>query len=71
LLKNDNGDVSAARQSLVFLSLGVKKDILLPTKKPTSIKLKSVARYALKISTDNSKMMSKSTQVMITKTWKR
>jgi hypothetical protein len=53
LLKNDNGDISAVRQSLVFLSLGVKKDISLPTKKPTSIKLKSVARYALDGSTDS------------------
>jgi hypothetical protein len=60
LFRNDGGDVQMTKQSLMYLSLGVKKDIELPTRKPTKLKLKTLVHYPLSSNTDNADVELKS-----------
>ena len=53
LFRNNSGDIEMTKMSLMSLSLGVKKDIELPTRKPTSLKLKGWLKYPLSASSDN------------------
>jgi hypothetical protein len=60
LLRNNNGNIEMTKMTLMSLSLGVKKDIELPTRKPTMLKLKGWLSYPLTASTDNADIKHKS-----------
>ena len=53
LFRNNNGNIEMTKMTLMSLSLGVKKDIELPTRKPTVLKLKGWLSYPLSASCDN------------------
>jgi hypothetical protein len=53
LFRNNNGNVQMAKMTLMSLTVGVKKDIELPTRKPTMLKLKGWLSYPLSASSDN------------------
>lgn len=53
LFRNNNGNIEMTKMTLMSLSLGAKKDIELPTRKPTVLKLKGWLSYPLSASSDN------------------
>lgn len=53
LFRNNNGNIEMTKMTLVYLSLGAKKDFELPTRKPTTLKLKGWVNYPLSSSSDN------------------
>ncbi len=53
LFRNNNGNIEMTKMTLMYLSLGAKKDFELPTRKPTSLKLKGWVNYPLSASSDN------------------
>lgn len=53
LFRNNNGNIEMAKMTLMSLSVGAKKDIELPTRKPTMLKLKGWLSYPLSASSDN------------------
>jgi hypothetical protein len=53
LFRNNNGNIEMTKMTLMSLSIGVKKDIELPTRKPTMLKLKGWLSYPLTASSDN------------------
>lgn len=52
LFRNNGGNIEMTKNSLVYLSLGAKKDIELSTRKPTTIKLKGWVSYPISNSSD-------------------
>lgn len=60
LFRNDAGVVEMTKQSLMYLSLGMKKDIQLQAKKPTTLKLKTSFRFPVMNSTDSADIELKS-----------
>jgi hypothetical protein len=53
LFRNNNGNIEMTKMTLMSLSVGAKKDIELPTRKPTMLKLKGWLSYPLSASSDN------------------
>lgn len=53
LFRNNNGNIEMTKMTLMYLSLGAKKDFELPTRKPTTLKLKGWVNYPLSASSDN------------------
>ncbi|MFP5387193.1 MAG: LysM peptidoglycan-binding domain-containing protein [Bacteriovoracia bacterium] len=53
LFRNNNGSIEMTKMTLMYLSLGLKQDFELPTRKPTTLKLKSWVNYPLSASSDN------------------
>src|SRR5690606_18436096 len=53
VLRTTNGDVEMSKVGITYLSLGAKKDIELPTKKPTTLKMKSWVKYPLSAMSEN------------------
>lgn len=53
LFRNNNGNIEMTKMTLISLSLGAKKDIELPTRKSTVLKLKGWLSYPLSASSDN------------------
>ncbi len=53
LFRNNSGSIEMTKMSLMYLSLGAKKDIELPTRKPTVLKLKGWVNYPFSSSSDN------------------
>lgn len=52
LFRNNGGSIEMTKNTLMYLSLGAKKDIELPTRKPTTLKLKGQISYPLSSSSD-------------------
>lgn len=52
LFRNNGGSVEMTKNSLLYFSVGAKKDIELPTRKPTAIKLKGWVSYPISSSSD-------------------
>lgn len=53
LFRNNSGNIEMTKMTLMYLSLGAKKDIELPTRKPTTLKLKGWVNYPFSSSSDN------------------
>jgi hypothetical protein len=60
LLSNTNGNVEISRMTMMSLSLGAKKDFELPTRKPTTLKLKGWGHYPFSSSSDHADIKLKS-----------
>lgn len=56
LFRNNNGSIEMTKMTLMSLSVGAKKDIELPTRKPTVLKLKGWLSYPLSASSDNAEI---------------
>jgi hypothetical protein len=56
LFRNNNGNIEMTKMTLMSLSVGVKKDIELPTRKPTMLKLKGWLSSPLTASSDNAEI---------------
>ncbi|HXH31336.1 MAG TPA: hypothetical protein VNJ01_11030 [Bacteriovoracaceae bacterium] len=56
LIRNNAGTIEMTRQSSMYLSLGAKKDIELPTRRPTAVRLKCWLHYPLSSATDNAQV---------------
>jgi hypothetical protein len=56
IFRNNAGAIEMAREGLMSLSLGGKKDIELPTRKSTKLKLKGWLNYPISSSTDSSEI---------------
>lgn len=53
LFRNNSGNIEMTKMTLIYLSLGARKDIELPTRKPTLLKLKGWVNYPFSSSSDN------------------
>lgn len=53
LFRNNSGNIEMTKMTLMYLSLGAKKDIELPTRKPTVLKLKGWVNFPFSSSSDN------------------
>jgi hypothetical protein len=53
LFRNNSGNIEMTKMTLMYLSLGAKKDIELPTRKPTVLKLKGWMNFPFSSSSDN------------------
>lgn len=53
LFRNNSGNIEMTKMTLMYLSLGAKQDIELPTRKPTVLKLKGWVNYPFSSSSDN------------------
>lgn len=53
LFRNNGGVIEMTKQTLTYLSLGAKKDLDLPTRKPTKLKFKTSLRYPLSVSSED------------------
>ena len=56
LFRNNGGSIEMTKNTLMYLSLGAKKDIELPTRKPTALKLKGWISYPLSSSSDKTEV---------------
>lgn len=56
LFRNNGGSIEMTKNSLIYLSVGAKKDIELPTRKPTAIKLKGWVSYPVSSSSDKAEV---------------
>lgn len=62
LFRNNAGNVELTKMTVMSLSLGAKKDIELPTRKPTVLKLKGWVNYPFSSSSDNADIKLDSVQ---------
>ncbi|MBP7845755.1 MAG: LysM peptidoglycan-binding domain-containing protein [Proteobacteria bacterium] len=56
LFRNNGGSIEMTKNTLMYLSVGAKKDIELPTKKPTVLKLKGWVGYPISSSGDKAEV---------------
>jgi hypothetical protein len=56
LFKSSAGSLEMTKMALMYLSVGAKKNIELPTRKPTVVRLKGWLRYPIASATDNAQV---------------